>query len=174
MRPAERSTFGTAVNVNGITTGLRPSPRSSSRSPPPKSRTPETMPQKPPSASQASSPSEIGVEILVFLQFLIGQAGAVDEQLETLERLGGGAVVDAAKPHHQDRPGQAVIEDLEATAVGCKQRAVIAEPHRILGERLDPHLAAQALGRADDANENGVSKLGHGHLRVALNVKRAA
>ena len=103
---------------------------------------------------------QVGVVELALLD-VVRQRRAVDEELGAGQRLGRVAVGDALEADDDDLLGRPDGGDLEGAAVPVEQRPVVAERHRVAGERLDAQFALDAVGGADDGHLDGIAELGH-------------
>ena len=104
------------------------------------------------------------MEELVFLQLVIRQAGAVDEQFDTAHGFGLVAVIHTHQAQHDHIAVGTGGENLVAFALGVMEYAVIGERCRVLGIGLYPHLTPDSLRGADHADENGVLQRLHGSM----------
>ena len=96
------------------------------------------------------------------------QRRTVDEKLGVGQRLGRVAIIDALEADHHHIVGRPDGGDLEQPPVLRIKRSVVAERHRIAGERLDAKLALDAVRGADHGHLDGVFWLGHGGWRSLL------
>ena len=120
-------------------------------SPAPKLWIDETVPITAALAILRFKPDQVGV--VKFLFCGMGQLFAGDKQLRALERLSGGAVLNACERDHRlARLAGAYGCDLETAAMPVIERAIARETAGLGGEELDLHRALQTL-RADHGGE---------------------
>jgi len=99
---------------------------------------------------------QVGMQELV----LIGirrELLAGDEEFRPVQRLGLLARRHALESSDDHFLGRADIGDFVAAALAVGQRAVTGDPKGIAGESLDPDLAAHAMRRADDTEQDEVT-----------------
>ena len=119
-------------------------------------------------AVDGGQPDQVGVVELALGSR--GQAFALDVERDALQGFGGVAVIDALQPRdHALRRRARALELERARAALVAERPVGADILRRLGVGLDQHLAADAVGTRDAAEQNAVGLgLGHGTYAAGL------